>query len=130
MHTTPPLTFGTIGLLMAYNIHWLLYLIPIIAVCDLFGRHRDYLNIRKMLASYNTDSVSFVQRAVLMMYRRSYCSRWACICAFCSLGIGDVAIEFYKKKGYRWYHIFPDYTFTRHSPFLKLSFYVILFTGR
>ena len=35
----------------------------------------------------------------------------------------------YADMGYRWYHFFPDRTFTRESPFFKLKFWRSLVGG-
>ena len=72
---------------------------------------------------------------VVRRFRRAWCARVACNAAWKREHQGselphDYVSATYHELGYRWWHIFPDLTFTRHSPFIKTAFWVHLFTGK
>jgi hypothetical protein len=99
----------------------------LILVLDISARRRDY---RQIVARLALDP-SLLDRHIIR-YKPSWCQRtvlyWA---AEESLGRDSrlyVGRQF-TLMGYRWFHIFPDRTFTRESPFLKIKFWRNLVGG-
>lgn len=136
----PPIALLCIALGIAvvsyvYALYPLVFLATVgvfVLIGDCFGRSKDYRSARRRFSNSNSseEQVDIVRR-----YRRAWCARVACNAAwkreheqldapreFCS--------NVYRAMDYRWFHIFPDGTFTRHSPFLKSAFWVHLFTGK
>lgn len=140
----PPLLLmalaATIGLVSAWFDIKSLVVLAIagiaILVGDCFGRSKDYLNAKRRFveARDRTESLEVVRR-----FRRAWCARVACNAAWKRTHnierheheLPENFVEdAYFDIGYRWWHIFPDGTFTRHSPFLKVAFWIHLFTGK
>ena len=140
----PPLLLmamaATVGLVSAWlGIKTLVILAVVgiaILVGDCFGRSKDYRNARRRFieARDEVESLDVVRR-----FRRAWCARVACNAAW-KRTLAEVPHESiieqdfvevnYYRLGYRWYHVFPDGTFTKNSPFLKIAFWVHLFTGK
>jgi hypothetical protein len=103
-----------------------------ILIGDCFGRSKDYLNARsKFVEARDRDE----KIEVIRRFRRAWCARVACSAAWRREYAGlemseDYVDDAYFKMGYRWWHYFPDGTFTKNSPFLKLAFWIHLFTGK
>ena len=129
----PPLTLIGVALTLAagcWLLEWpifagLFLLGAVILIFDTRGRRKDFHNARNYLARGHDPS------QVARTYQYSWCSRAACRAAASLSGAGaDQAIaDYYRDNGYRWFHIFPDNTFSRHSPFLKLRFWRITLFG-
>ncbi len=107
-----------------------------ILIGDIFGRSKDYLNARRRFSeAYDEEE----KHEVVRRFRRAWCARVACSAAWnldkdateLNRTLGDDFVKVaYVKLGYRWYHIFPDHTFSKNSPFIKSSFWIHLFTGK
>jgi len=104
-----------------------------ISTGDCFGRSKDYLNARRRFADARDELETY---EVVRRFRRAWCARVACSAAWkrersCQRGGSKRYVDdTYYELGYRWWHIFPDGTFTKNSPFLKTAFWVHLFTGK
>lgn len=93
------------------------FIIPaIFGIADARARYKDFLFITSC-KSY--DNGSFYLRT-LQKYKHSACQRYAAIAAI------PGAMSTYRRMGYKWYHLLPDGTFSRNSPYLKLKFYKTL----
>lgn len=69
---------------------------------------------------------------LLHKHKRSWCQREMLKAAAATVfndGRRTVS-QAYRFLGYRWFHVFPDRTFSRHSPFLKWSFWKELLTAQ
>ncbi len=140
----PPLLLmalaASIGLISAWFDIKSLVILAIIGIAiligDCFGRSKDYLNAKRRFieARDHAENLEVVRR-----FRRAWCARVACNAAWKTTRKSDrheqqfpenFVEKAYFSIGYRWWHIFPDGTFTRHSPFLKVAFWVHLFTGK
>ena len=103
-----------------------------ILIGDCFGRSKDYLNARRRFV----EAPSHYERIeVIRRFRRAWCARVACSAAwrreYEGLNQHETYVDdAYYAMGYRWWHFFPDGTFTKNSPFLKLAFWIHLFTGK
>ena len=99
----------------------------LILVFDISARMRDY---RRVVARLALDP-SLLNRHVVR-YKPSWCQRtvlyWAADAALGREGRDYVGRQF-AAMGYRWFHFFPDRTFTRDSPFLKVKFWRSLIGG-
>lgn len=99
----------------------------LILTFDITARMRDYRRVVDRLAL----DPSLLDRH-LVRYKPSWCQRtvlyWAAEAALGRESRAYVGRQF-AQMGYRWYHIFPDRTFTRESPFLKPKFWRSLIGG-
>lgn len=77
---------------------------------DVTGRYLDYKYVSRLR---HKDAC-----LVAFSARRSFCSRQVMIAV-----LGPSIALYYYNFGYRWYHIFPDGTFSGRSPFLNLNFW-------
>lgn len=99
---------------------------------DCFGRSKDYLNARRRFveARDHDERIEVIRR-----FRRAWCARVACSAAwkreYAGLELPENFVDqAYFAMDYRWWHFFPDGTFTKNSPFLKIAFWIHLFTGK
>jgi hypothetical protein len=94
---------------------------------DMAARLRDFTKVVARLAAEPDALARHVGR-----YKRSWCQRtvllWAATAALGQEGRAFVLRQF-AMLGYRWYHVFPDHTWSRESPFLKFSFWRGLLGG-
>lgn len=99
----------------------------LILIFDVWARWRDYRRVSRNLMR----DPELLHRH-LPRYKRSWCQRtvlhWAAYRALGKRG-REYVREHYSAMGYRWFHIFPDRTFTRESPFLRPSFWRSLVGG-
>ena len=103
-----------------------------ILIGDVFGRSKDYFNARMRFGKARDEADRY---EVVRRFRRAWCARVACQAAWKrdfvdSTQPKEFVSQIFHDLGYRWWHIFPDLTFTRHSPFIKTAFWVHLFTGK
>jgi hypothetical protein len=85
-----------------------------ILVFDIRGRMSDFrLAVRHFTAGRRPERVA-------ENFHFSWCGRVACASAAAAVdsATGKRVTDYYFANGYRWYHIFPDGTFTLNSPFL------------
>lgn len=98
-----------------------------ILIFDISARLKDYRRVATNL-SYDPELLP----RHISRYKRSWCQRtvlhWAAFAALGHEGKRYVQGQF-DSLGYRWFHFFPDKTFTRESPFLKLKFWRSLVGG-
>ena len=103
-----------------------------ILIGDSFGRSKDYLNARRrFIAATNEEE----DHDIVRRFRKAWCARVACNAAWKREHLdknmpSNYVSQSYKSMGYRWWHYFPDSTFTKNSPFIKPAFWVHLFTGK
>lgn len=130
----PPTALGTASSALAgfaYTTgHPITSLLGTVAVAllaaDVWGRSTDY----------HTTRTKLLRGGYLMpqirKHQHSWCSRTAMYFAARSVhwAYADIVRAEYHAMGYRWYHIFPNGTFTRNSPFLNPKFWVTLWKGR
>lgn len=106
-------------------------LVMMILTLDAAARHREYGVLRSALQTYerrlrSRAPAAGVGRRVMQLIGRmqySWCSRQAAHAACCAEGYHALAWSQFRGWGYRPWHLFPKGTFTRQSPFLKLSFW-------
>lgn len=91
-----------------------------IMLCDALGRWEDCKALRGFgVTESGLRLFDWRLKYDLKVYtlQQSWCGRAAAVAAEPALS------GWFYEQGYRWYHIFPDHAFTRHSPFLKMSFW-------
>jgi hypothetical protein len=88
-----PLIFTAIFSLMAIFVHDLFYIMMIILLFDIRARYVDYRNYKDREWSPMAGK----------RFMRSFCSRGVARSIW-----GNDAVEFFKARGYKPYHIFPD----------------------
>jgi hypothetical protein len=100
---------------------------------DARARQADFRRARARIRSAARRSEGVLARELTQLYqqhKRSWCQRTSLIWAAAS-AVGPAGSRFvrrgFRKHGYQWWHITPDGTFSRHCPFLKLSFWWALF---
>ena len=102
---------------------YLAFWITILAELDARSRFQNYKQIKDQLYKYGYREI------ILNPVLNSRCQRDAALVAFTELGYKEEVKQFYYKKGYRWYHIIPDFVFS-HPQFLftgafwKTTFFV------
>ena len=96
-----------------------------ILVFDLRGRRIDFRTAKIHIENGRSPS------RVAKTYQFSWCGRVACQHAAWAASDekGGEVERYYRECGYRWYHIFPDKTFTLQSPFLSARFWEATLTG-
>lgn len=114
-----PTTFTTICCILGLY-HWFFFLPAIVGAADIRSRYHDY----RRLKSFGYQSYDYVPLAkIAKLYRSSACQRNAAIAAIPHMR------ELFEALGYRWWHVLPDGTFSRKSPYLDYRFYKSLFFG-
>lgn len=123
----PPLVLALLCMMLALGVFvplWLdvLALTGCAILClDTAARYRQYRVLRRALRRAN--GVSGRARVLFRRARSTWCTRRAALAAARAEGFGQEARALIGRWGYRPWHVFPDGTFTRHSPFLKPAFW-------
>lgn len=81
--------------------------LPIFSQLDARSRYQNYKQIKDQIFLYGYDQRIF--KPVL----KSRCQRDAAWLSAQELGYGDKCRDFFTYQGYRWYHIFPDFIFSK-----------------
>lgn len=113
----PSLTVGTLGLMGMIIISPLWFILTALMFFDTRTRWTDYNRLKKIIDRYGPDVI------YLRVRRSSWCQRTSTIAAFEVNGHGEEAIQYYRDRGYRFWHIFPDRTFTRNCPLIDIHFW-------
>ncbi|WP_243547300.1 hypothetical protein [Pseudodesulfovibrio tunisiensis] len=93
---------------------WLV--VALIAGADGISRHREYRRIKAMFARYGFN------RRILAPVSASRCQRDAALLAAAETGHLAHARDYFRSRGYRWYHILPDSVCRNPLVFLSPSF--------
>lgn len=96
--------------------HWVFWLAVIVFLADVYGRLQDYNDLRSLSSQK--------RRMYLHLYAKTACGRQVMIAVE-----GKFARGYFRMLGYRPYHLLPDKTFSKHSPFIRLAFWMGLATG-
>ena len=76
-----------------------------LAELDGFSRYQNYKQLKDQLF------LNGYQERLLKPMLRSSCQRDAALISCDELGLGSKVREYFNGKGYRWYHIIPDFVF-------------------
>lgn len=88
----------------------------ILAELDGYSRYQNYKQVKDQIY------LNGFQYRLLKPLSRSSCQREAAILAGDELGVGKQVRDYYMDKGYRWYHIIPDFVF-QYPLFFFSSFF-------
>jgi hypothetical protein len=94
---------------------------------DTGARFAEYRKARDTIKEFEGSSaLGTVFYQLGTAHKLSWCQRtalrWAATDALGPNG-GQIVKLWYKALGYKWWHVLPDGTFSRQSPFLKWSFW-------
>jgi len=101
-------------------VFYTLWLYPVSAQFDARSRFQNYKKIKDQIYLFG------FQKRIVKPILKSRCQRDAAMVAATELGYGRSCREFFRRKGYRWYHLLPDFIFT--NPLFLLSKYFWLST--
>lgn len=89
----------------------------VLAELDGYSRFQNYKQVKDQVY------INGYQRRILKPLTRSSCQREAAILACSELGLGNEAKDYFFKKGYRWYHVIPDFVFANPLFFFSKFFW-------
>ncbi|ESX98723.1 MULTISPECIES: hypothetical protein [unclassified Mesorhizobium] len=94
---------------------------------DVGARYAEFRKARAKIAEFEgSPALGTVFYQLGTFHKRSWCQRtalyWAATDVLGPNG-GMIVKLWYKALGYKWWHLTPDGTFSRQSPFLKLGFW-------
>jgi hypothetical protein len=90
----------------AWFISFVVFLsMSLLAELDGYSRFQNYKQVKDQIY------LNGYQQRLLKPLTRSSCQREAAILAGDELGVGEQVRSFFYSKGYRWYHIIPDFVF-------------------
>ena len=107
-------------ILKYYSIIFLISL-PVFSQLDARSRYQNYKQIKDQIYFYGYDERIF--RPTL----KSRCQRDAAWLSAMELGYGVQCKKYFYSCGYRWYHIFPDFLFSKPQFLLSLYFWKTTF---
>lgn len=99
----------------------LLCLYPVSAQFDARSRFQNYKKIKDQIYLFG-----FSER-ILKPVLKSRCQRDAALIAAKELGHGNKCRRYFKRKGYHWYHLLPDFVFTYPHFFFTRYFWLSTF---
>jgi len=91
---------------------------PLFAQLDARSRFQNYKLVKDHLYIYG------FQARILKPFIKSRCQRDAAKAAARELGLSYECREFFKRHGYKWYHLFPDVIFKKPSILLTKNFWM------
>jgi hypothetical protein len=95
--------------------------LPVFSQLDAWSRYQNYKQIKDQIFLYGYDERIF--RPTL----KSRCQRDAAWLSARELGFGERCKSYFYIKGYRWYHIFPDFLFRKPQFLFTLYFWKTTF---
>jgi hypothetical protein len=129
----PPMALIGADLLLLNFAVYFGYLIPTLFLAggigvllfDIRGRMHDFRNAYVHILRGREPA------RVAKTFQFSWCGRVACQSAAYAVddNCGLNVARYYENNGYRWFHVFPDNTFTLKCPFLTLRFWDITLRG-
>jgi len=106
-------------------IYWLVWLVglvvfapmSVLAELDAYSRFQNYKQLKDQIF------LNGYQERLLKPLTRSSCQREAAILACEELGLGQKSKSYFYARGYRWYHVIPDFVFKQPMFFFSLYFW-------
>lgn len=98
----------------------LVYLVglPLFAQLDARSRFQNYKMVKDHLYVYGFNT------RIISLFMKSKCQRDAAFSAAKELRMGKACKTFFRTKGYRWYHVFPDMVFSKPWILLTKNFWM------
>jgi hypothetical protein len=114
------------SLSLSWNIYLFLFFgsLPIFAELDAWSRWQNYKLFRDILYQYGYKD-RFVKSLI-----HSRCQREAAYIAAMDVGLSDPVARFYYDKGYRSYHIIPDFVLKSPRYLLTRNFWNTTFFAK
>ena len=108
---------------------WILWLIificffnmAVLAELDGYSRYQNYKQIKDQIY------LNGYQERLLKPLSKSSCQRAAVILAGDELGIKRIIEKYFYDRGYRWYHVIPDFVFKDPLLFFTVYFWKTTF---
>ena len=94
---------------------------PFFPQLDARSRYQNYKMLRDQFYFYG------FQPRIIKPFIKSRCQRDAAIVAAQALGLYDVCKDHFYQKGYRWYHLLPDFIFIDPRFLLSKHFWMTTF---
>ncbi len=120
LYSTDPLNHLNLFLLKFAGICFLVSL-PIFTQLDAWSRYQYYKQLKDQLYIYG------YKNRILRPALKSRCQRDAATAAAAELGLNDVCKQFFKSRGYRWYHVLPDFIVNQPQFLLSRCFWITTF---
>jgi hypothetical protein len=98
--------------------------IPIFAELDAWSRWQNYKLFRDLIYQYGYRE-RFAKSLI-----HSRCQREAAYIAALDVGCTDQVARFYYERGYRWYHLIPDFVFKSPRYLLTRNFWNTTFFAK
>lgn len=102
--------------LKIYAILFLLSL-PVFSQLDARSRFQNYKQIKDQIFTYGFDT------RILKPVLQSRCQRDAAVLSASELGFKKECKKHFNSVGYKWYHLFPDFLFTKPQFLLSQYFW-------
>lgn len=97
---------------------------PVFPQLDARSRYQNYKMLRDQFYLYG------FQPRIVKPFIKSRCQRDAAIVAASELGFEKICKEHFYSKGYRWYHLFPDFVFCNPRFLVCKNFWVTTFFAK
>ena len=118
----PPLAIGFLSIVGAYEVSFGFIVLTVFMYFDVTTRWVDYNRLKKIIDRYGPHEVYLRTR------KSSWCQRTSTVAAFSANGYGDYAYAYYYGRGYRFWHVFPDRTFSKDCPLIDPHFWGSMIT--
>ncbi len=96
---------GMAGMALQYYAVCFLLSLPVLSQLDARSRFQNFKKIKDAFYLRGFDP------RILKPVLKSSCQRQAALLASTKTGYGVQCRQYFKSKGYRWYHLFPDFVF-------------------
>ena len=97
---------------------------PLFPQLDARSRYQNYKMFRDHFYNYG------FQPRIIKPFIKSRCQRDAVIAAAEELGLEAMCKKHFYEKGYRWYHLLPDFVFSKPTYLIKRLFWSTTFFAR
>lgn len=97
---------------------------PLFPQLDARSRFQNYKQLKDQFYLYGFDP------RIVKPFIKSRCQRDAAMVAAIELGLDKKCRQHFYDKGYRWFHLLPDYLFTNPRFLLSRAFWMTTFFAR
>ncbi|MDB5231726.1 MAG: hypothetical protein JWN76_2531 [Chitinophagaceae bacterium] len=97
---------------------------PFFPQLDARSRFQNYKQLKDQFYLYGFDL------RIVRPFIKSRCQRDAARVAASELGLGEICNRHFHDKGYRWFHLLPDYLFTNPKFLLCKAFWITTFFAK
>lgn len=97
---------------------------PLFPQLDARSRYQDYKMMKDCFYRLGFDA------RLIKPFAKSRCQRDALLVAAAEMGVRPQCARYFKARGYRWYHLFPDIVFEKPAVLFTRSFLVTTFFAK